>query len=45
MQLCSLLEEEANGKAHALLRESHKKVISDDQQTKHGHLQGAALNE
>ena len=43
MQNCSLLEEEANARAYALLRESYKKVISYDEQTKHGRLQGAVF--
>jgi len=45
MQNCALLEEEANARAYALLRESYKKVISYDEQTKHGRLQGAVLIE
>ena len=45
MQNCSLLEEEANARAYALLRESYKKVISYDEQTKHSRLQGAVLIE
>ena len=45
MQNCALLQEEANGRAYALLRESQKKVIHYDEQTKHGRLQGAAFNE
>ena len=45
MQNCAPLKEEANGRAYALLQESYKKVIHYDEQTKHGRLQGAVLNE
>ena len=45
MQTCALLEQQANSKAYERLQESYTKVLTYDELSRHGSLQGAVLQE
>ena len=45
MQTCAQLEQQANSKAYERLQESYTKVLTYDELTRHGRLQGAVLKE
>ena len=45
MQTCAQLEQQANSKAYERLQESVMKVLTYDELTRHGRLQGAVLKE